>query len=688
MQIAPVVPGSISGVFRDLPDAVVAIELTTKSIVYENLAAQQFFQISHLIGRTAEALTQHLDHLDLIEDALGRLALSRDDSESQSVSFLANRQGLDEQMVDATISTYPGTSPDHPLAICRIKTSRLEPISRQDALLLPEVARVLLNATDDDAALADVARLAIPGLADLCSIFILEEDLTVRQVAVAHRDPTMEQLSRLIHSRFPPKVSGARGTIRTLLDGKPSIVNRIDEEFFAMAAPDERQRALLRRLKIKSYMAVPFLARGHVVGAMTLSSSRPNRYQPGDLALAEGLATITALAVDGYRQRRAAQHASSQLSRAQHELGQNEKLRAMGQMTSGISHDVNNSLSMILGLTEILMNRDADLNDVDGPRGAMQMIQKTAEDAVQTVRGLRQFYLPVEMDVSKRPVDLSEVVEQVARLTRPRWRDQALAKGITIRVESHLADVPLLLGQDSDLRQALTNLIFNSVDALPRGGVIAMHTRVLRESIVVEVADTGEGMTDEILRQCLDPYFTTKGNNGSGLGLPMVLTIVQRHGGTLAIESAVGQGTSVTLNLPIQQRATRSASASRGTTPEHQLKLLLIGFSSLESNQIGPALVGDGHAIVSAATGDEGARAFAENAFDAVLLDAEVRATDANSVGASIRRINPLAPIILVDNLQGEARSSISISPPIDAVVARPLTLRAVRRAINQVGLS
>ena len=274
---------------------------------------------------------------------------------------------------------------------------------------------MLLNATDGDAAFADVARLMIPGLADLCSIFSIEEDLTVRQVAVAHRDPNIEQMSRLIHSRFPPQLSGARGLVRTLLDGKPSIVNQIDDEFLAASAPDEQQRTMLRRLKIRSIMAVPFLARGHVLGAMTFSSARPNRYQPSDLALAEGLATITALAIDAYQQRTAAQIALRDLNRAQQELGQSQKLRAMGQMTSGIAHDVNNSLSMILGLTEILMNHDADFSDVDARRTGSTI--KTAEDAVQTIRGLREFYLPVENDANKRPVDLSEVVEQVARLT-------------------------------------------------------------------------------------------------------------------------------------------------------------------------------------------------------------------------------------------------------------------------------
>jgi signal transduction histidine kinase len=682
-----VAPIGVSGVFRELPDAVVAIDLTTRRIVYENLAAEQFLRIPHLVGQNADALSQSPDGKQSIESALGRLAVTSDDTESLTISFLAKRSGLDEIMVDATFGKYPGVRREQPLAVALIQTARLEPMTHPDVLLLPEVARVLLNATDGDAAFADVARLMIPGLADLCSIFSIEEDLAVRQVAVAHRDPNIEQLSRLIHSRFPPQVSGARGLIRTLLDGKPLIVNQIDDEFFAASAPEEQQRTMLRRLKIRSIMGVPFLARGHVLGAMTFSSARQNRYQPSDLALAEGLATITALAIDAYQQRSAAQIAVRDLNRAQQELGQSQKLRAMGQMTSGIAHDVNNSLSMILGLTEILLNRDTDFSDVEGPQGPVLMIQRTAEDAVQTIRGLREFYLPVENDANKRPVDLSEVVEQVARLTRPRWRDQALARGVTIRVENQLADVPLILGQDSDLRQALTNLIFNSVDALTTGGLIAMRTRVDGDEIVVEVSDTGEGMTDEVRRRCLDPYFTTKGNNGSGLGLPMVLTIVKRHGGNLSIESMVAQGTTVTLRLPIHRRASQSGSAGNRGAIEHELRLLLIGFAGSAGEYIGPALAGDGHAITSSPTGEDGTRTFTGAGFDAVLLDADVEATEASVVAAALRAHNPLVPIIMVESTLSEPRPAVSVSPPIDAVVARPLTLRAVRRAINQVGL-
>ena len=269
MPTVPAVLFGISGVFQELPDAVVAIDLATKRIVSGNAAAERMFDLTptEIVGSAFGALTLNQDSNEQIAQALGRLASPGNEDVTDRVSFLARRQDRDGLLVDATFSKFFGVTPNEPIAIAVMRPASVEPAPPEAAGLVPEIARVLLNTTDEDAALSEVARLVIPALADLCSIFILEPDLTVRQVAVAHRDSSIEQISRLIHSRYPPKISGARGTILTLLEGKPTIVNQTDDDFFAFVAPDERQRLLLRRLNIKSFMAVPLLARGHVLGA-------------------------------------------------------------------------------------------------------------------------------------------------------------------------------------------------------------------------------------------------------------------------------------------------------------------------------------------------------------------------------------------------------------------------------------
>src|SRR5205823_8597613 len=132
---------------------------------------------------------------------------------------------------------------------------------------------------------------------------------------------------------------------------------------------------------------------------------------------------------------------------------------------------------------------------------------------------------------------INGLVEQAAFITKPRWNAQSLQKGNVIRLETDLKEISLIAGNAPELREAFTNLIFNAVDAMPNGGTITMRTYAELESVVVEISDTGTGMSEEVRLHCLDPFFSTKGEKGTGLGLAMVYGIIQRHGGTLDIQS-------------------------------------------------------------------------------------------------------------------------------------------------------
>ncbi|HLZ09364.1 MAG TPA: ATP-binding protein [Chloroflexota bacterium] len=676
--------------YGEFPESVVVIDLSTERIVYWNRAAERLFRFaeSETADQPITSLTSKEASPKLAVALRQVVSTTANRSAADQFSFLASRNDLDPILVEATLSTLAGPSPEQQLVLAVIRETPMTTSRSTATFLLSAAADILLNSADWDVALSKVAQIAVPGLADFCSVFVLEEDLTIRHVTVAHCDPVYEQLALSLQSHYLPKIGGARGLIQTLLEGKPTIINKIDDSFFSTIAPDKRKRSLVQRLKIQSFMAVPLLAREHVVGVLTFSSKLTDRYRPSDLTFAEGLASITSLAIRGYRQYRAAQAALDQVSLAQKELVQNQKLRALGQMASGIAHDVNNGLSMILGLSDLLLNRSTEFTEADGPKDVLRMIQSTAEDTGQTVRGLREFYRPEEDDATKRRLDLSEVVDQVVRLTRPRWRDQALAHGVTIRVETYLADVPLLLAQDSDLRQALTNLIFNSVDALPGGGIIILRTRVEGDDIVVEVADTGEGMSEEVRRKCLEPYFTTKGADGSGLGLPMVLSFAERHGGRMSIESKPGHGTTVAIRLPFPRRHRKTGPVDgEPKSAERDLNLLFIGFSGTVRKKVIPALARDGHTIANANSGQEGLTAFARGKFDAVVLAADLAEPDASVVAAQIRAENPLIPLILVAKAEGDAGSVLAFRPPVDATVDRPVTLRGLRRALGQVGL-
>jgi signal transduction histidine kinase len=243
------------------------------------------------------------------------------------------------------------------------------------------------------------------------------------------------------------------------------------------------------------------------------------------------------------------------LRQAQQALIQQERLRALGQMASGIAHDINNAISPIALYTESLLEREPNLSD--RARGRLVTIQRAINDVAQTVARMREFYRPSEAGSQRADVELNLLVQQVIDLTRARWSDLPQRRGVMIQLKSELSsDLPSVRGIDHEIRDALTNLIFNAVDAMPRGGVIEVRTTLVNidpaiPCVRLEVTDSGIGMDEETRRRCLEPFFTTKGERGTGLGLAMVYGMAQRHGASLEIDSQVDSGTTMRIQFPI-----------------------------------------------------------------------------------------------------------------------------------------
>jgi len=255
------------------------------------------------------------------------------------------------------------------------------------------------------------------------------------------------------------------------------------------------------------------------------------------------------------------QRAYEELRRTHQVLVQQERLRAIGQMASGIVHDVSNSLTTIIGHAELLLNRMPNLPDP--ARRCIQNIYTAANDITTTIAHIRKFYKRRHNSNEFVTTDLNRLVQEVVEITRPRWEDQPSQKGTVIKLHQELdPNLPSIKCQAEEVRDALINLIFNAVDALPNGGTIRIVTKLIENTsgngsppqkfALIEVQDNGIGMDEETKRRCLEPFYTTKAaQGGTGLGLSMVYGMVQRHNGNIEIESALGQGTTIRLTLPI-----------------------------------------------------------------------------------------------------------------------------------------
>jgi len=378
------------------------------------------------------------------------------------------------------------------------------------------------------------------------------------------------------------------------------------------------------------------------------------------------------------------QQAVEDLKTAQEQVIQQERLRALGSMASGIAHDFNNSLVGVLGLTELLLNRPEDLEDKAKARHYLEMINTTAKDAGKIVDRLREFYRFREKRDALEAIDLNLLVDGAITLTQPRWKTQAEARNISITVQRDLQEIPKVTGNVAELREVLTNLIFNAIDAMPLGGSITIRTRCEGHQAVLEVSDTGRGMTEEIRRRCFEPFFTTKGAHGTGLGLSMVHGIVQRHQATIEVKSEVDKGSTFIIRFAPQSVPAHTASPLQPNTTLQNLRVLVVDDEPMVRTIIGEYLAIDGHVVETANGGRDGVEKFGKHPFDLVVVDRAMPDMNGDQVATAIRSVNPSVPIVMLTGFGSMMEANGERPGAVDLVVGKPVTIVGLRAALSK----
>ena len=372
----------------------------------------------------------------------------------------------------------------------------------------------------------------------------------------------------------------------------------------------------------------------------------------------------------------------TELRQTQRQIVAQENLRVLGQMASGIAHDFNNALSPIVGFSELLLKHPEKLADHEHVLERLQIINTCANDAAQVVRQMREFSRPHTSHDVFRPFDLNKLVRQTIDLTQQRWKDQAQASGQTIHVVTNLLPVLPITGEESALRELLTNLIFNAVDAMPAGGTITLGTMLDGPAVRLSVSDTGVGMTEEVRRRCSEPFFTTKGPEELGLGLAMVLGIVQRHNGTVEIASQVGQGTTFIVRLPIQPSVKPMAVPPEIPALPRVLHVLVVDDEPMLCAVTKAWLIEDGHTVETFATGAAALARLATAKFDLVITDKAMPAMNGEQLAAAIHQRVPGLPVILMTGF-GDLIKITGVMPPhISAILSKPLTQASLRETL------
>ncbi len=362
-----------------------------------------------------------------------------------------------------------------------------------------------------------------------------------------------------------------------------------------------------------------------------------------------------------------------------------EKLCALGEIAGGVAHNLSQSLGMIAGYADLAERAlNAPTPDVAGLRESLGIIGQAAVDGGQIVKRLLAFSRSWP-DGDKERISLDDLLRDVAKLTTPRWREQARAEGRRIRLDVDAPPGLLVEGWRASLQEALINLIFNAVDALPHGGHIHLNARRCGASVVVQVQDTGHGMPPEVRERLFEPFFTTKGAEGTGLGLGTVLRLVQAHDGALEVDSTVGAGTTFRLIFPVAPAAAAkglaAAAASAAGTP--RLRILVVDDDPKLSRMVGLLLEPDGHTVTMASSGEEALTYLTSTEFDVVISDLGMgEGMDGWDLAAAVKQRSPGTTFVLATGWGAGIDGDEARSRGVNAVVSKPYRARDLQRVL------
>lgn len=446
-----------------------------------------------------------------------------------------------------------------------------------------------------------------------------------------------------------------------------------------------------------SLVIAPLLVESEVLGLLVAARRQPSSFSSSDCEFLRQLSEHVALAAHHAELNGALQRAYDDLRKTQQVAAQQERLRALGQMASGIAHDINNALSPVALYSESMLEQEPNLSA--RAREQLQTICSAIADVSETVARMREFYRQREPQLDMMPVQLNDLLQQVINLTQARWSDMPLQQGVVIEQQSELAaGLPQIMGVESEIREALTNLILNAVDAMPTGGRLTIRSRVFEgqnigspvNSVYVEITDTGIGMDEETQRRCMEPFFTTKGERGTGLGLAMVYGMTRRHSAELEIESSPGEGTTMRLVFPVPDARMPLVGGARTVhVAPSRLRVLVVDDDPMLLKSLTDVLETDGHTVVAANGGQTGidifsAHAEPDDSFDVVITDLGMPYIDGRRVAAAVKGASPATPVILLTGWGKRLMENGGVPEHVDRVLSKPPRIAELRAALAQ----
>jgi PAS domain S-box-containing protein len=548
--------------------------------------------------------------------------------------------------------------------------------------------------------LLDQTARAIGERLDLRSIFMIvlrsvEEHLGIDLAFVGMQDP---EANALRVSAMSPRslqfVTPQALSEEAPIEMDPHLSRSMGEDLVYepdAASSSSQLLQKLARVGLSEVVSVPLVVASKPFGVLVCARRAGTRFTTADCDFLRQLTQHLSLAAHQAQLYDSLQRAYEDLRKTQQSVLQQERLRALGQMASGIAHDINNALSPASLYAQTLLEREPALDAA--ARTQVSIIHRAIEDVANTVARMREFYRLRDSQGEQRPVDVNLQLKDVAELTRARWSDIPQERGIVIQMRTELAaSLPLIDGVESEIRDAVTNLVLNAVDAMPEGGVLTLSSRVdpVSSRVCIEVRDTGVGMSESVRARCLEPFFTPKGERGTGLGLATVYGMAQRHGAELQIDSVQDAGTAIRLLFAVSGTRQVTTSNPSSTPLARPLRVLLIDDDPLLLSSVRHTLEADGHEITTADGGQAGIDAFVAAQggpapFEFVFTDLGMPHVDGRTVAAAIKARSPRTPVVMLTGWGQRLLAEDDVPEHVDRVLSKPPKLAELRAAMGEL---
>lgn len=591
--------------------------------------------------------------------------------------------------MDGTEPLGTGPTPEKPLYVGWFENSgRLYQQKVREMSLLRRLSDSVSLDLDLEQAVQFILDIMVDELDITTGSILLFDEITQRLALQCIKRQDGESTTAL-HDRNPLEDRICEAIARTVLKShEPIFIHDTETDSRVLAHTD-------KALSIHSLLCLPLIVRGKSVGVISLSHEEKNGFSRGDLHGFTVVANQIAMMLDNaenyasirranleleskvQERTRYLKAANRELQQTRSSLIQSERLKALGQMASGVAHDFNNMLTGIIGNTQLMLE-----NVEDGRlKQRLEAIELAALDGAATVNRIQEFSR-IKRNGELGPLHPNDLVGDVVKITSPLWKDQAQRQGRTVELITRLANVRPVEGNATELREVLTNVIINALDAMPAGGQIVFSTCMASDTVCMSVSDTGSGMTKQIRDRLFDPFFSTKGPDNSGLGLSVAYGIIQRHNGSISVDSTLGQGTTFLIHLPSCIEPERQAKREQEIRQVDSASILVIDDDSSVRDILSAMLHQAGHDVAAAACGEDGIETFRHGSFNLVFTDLGMSGLGGWDVAAAIKELSPTTPVVLITGWGQELEAAEIKARGVDFLLNKPVELATLANIV------